>query len=94
MSCDRLCPLLSVIVGWNVAPMWPHGRRGGLLSSGSAVNMAVSDLCSRLETTWPRASPGATRSAVALGLFPSRPSFSALAPWKGRSRVPALDLDG
>jgi hypothetical protein len=32
---DRRCPVLSVVVGWDVAPMWPHelgrhsGRRGG-----------------------------------------------------------------
>jgi hypothetical protein len=30
---DRRCPMLSVVVGWDVAPMWPrarggHGRRG------------------------------------------------------------------
>jgi hypothetical protein len=31
-------------------------------------------------TTWPRASPGATRSGVALGPVPSRPSSSTLAP--------------
>ncbi len=35
--------------------------------------MAVRNLRSRLETTWPRASPGATRSGIALGLLPSRP---------------------
>src|ERR671924_2317583 len=46
-------------------------------------------------TTWPRASPGATRSGVALGPVPSRPLIldpRPLAPWKagsvGRARDP------
>src|SRR5262245_46837889 len=24
---DRRCPVLSVVVGWDVAPMWPQGTR-------------------------------------------------------------------
>jgi hypothetical protein len=24
---DRRCPTLSVVVGWDVAPMWPQGTR-------------------------------------------------------------------
>jgi hypothetical protein len=53
-------------------------RRSGAARSACAA---------RLHTTWPRASPGATRSGVALGLFPAGPSSSTLAPSPLKGRV-------
>jgi hypothetical protein len=48
----------------------------------------------RLHTTWPRASPGATRSGVALGLFPAgrHPRPLPLAPRRAGSLAHARNL--
>jgi hypothetical protein len=53
-------------------------RRSGAARSACAA---------RLHTLWPRAMPGATRSSVALGLFPAGPSSSTLAPSPLKGRV-------
>jgi hypothetical protein len=69
--CDRQCWLLSVIVGWNVAPMWPHGRRRGLLSSGSAV----SDSAAGWRRRGPELCPGPRGAALLWACSPAgRPS--------------------
>jgi hypothetical protein len=59
--------------------VWPAGRYGWRVRRRPGRSCAGDS-----HTTWPRASPGATRSGVALGPVPSRPSSSTLAPWKGR----------
>src|SRR4029450_776173 len=35
---DRRCPVLSVVVGWDVAPMWPQGTRGGMAGADQALS--------------------------------------------------------
>ena len=61
--------------------LWPAGRYGWRVRRRPGRSCAGDP-----HTTWPRASPGATRSGVALGLFPAGPHPRPLPPrpWKGR----------
>jgi hypothetical protein len=62
--------------------VWPAGRYGWRVRRRPGWFCAGDP-----HTTWPRASPGATRSGVALGPVPSRPSSSTLAPRPLEGRV-------
>jgi hypothetical protein len=72
-----------------------HGDTGDDHSQAKAVSgrPATGLASSRLETTWPRALPGATRSGIALGLSPAGPFILGPYPLEGRSTDCALDLD-